>query len=207
MVRVARDIEEITAEIMCSDFAFETLMEMSQMEIPTEAEQQQKIMAMQQQMQAMIMQAQQQMQQAQPGMPGAPGAQAAAQQNPEQAKQLEQQFMQLKGNLEDEHAEAYAGTRRAVPQGLPHHGVRARHRDGQHHSGQRGRREATTRRVHGHDGAADCRSLRRSSRRSRAPPSSAARCSSSPLRRSASAARSTAQWITWSSKWRRRPPR
>ena len=104
MVRVARDIEEITAEIMCSDFAFETLMEMSQMEIPTEAEQQQKIMAMQQQLQMMTMQAQQQMQQTQPGMPGAPGAQVAAQQNPEQLKQLEQQFMQLKGNLEDETA-------------------------------------------------------------------------------------------------------
>jgi hypothetical protein len=102
MVRVARDIEEITAEIMCSDFDFETLMEMSQMEIPTEDEQQQKIMALQQQLQMMTVQAQQQMQQAQPGMPGAPGAQAAAQQNPDQLKQLEQQFMQLKSNLEDE---------------------------------------------------------------------------------------------------------
>ena len=99
MVRVARDIEEITAEIMCSDFAFETLMEMSQMEIPTIAEQQQKLMAMMQQMQAMQQQALQQSQQAQM----APQAQQmAAQQSPEQLKQLEQQYMQLTGNIEDE---------------------------------------------------------------------------------------------------------
>ena len=53
MVRVARDIEEITAEIMCSEFAFDTLMEMSQMEIPTEMEQQQKMAMLQQQLVAM----------------------------------------------------------------------------------------------------------------------------------------------------------
>ena len=84
MVRVARDIEEITAEIMCSDFDFETLMEMSQMEIPTEAEQQQKIAMLQQQLQMMTMQAQQQMQQAQPGMPQAQAM--GPQQNPEQTQ-------------------------------------------------------------------------------------------------------------------------
>ena len=112
MVRVARDIEEITAEIMCSDFDFETLMEMSQMEIPTEMEQQQKIAMLQQQLQMMTMQAQQQMQQAQ----AAPQAQAMGpQQNPDQMKQLEQQFMQLKGNLEDEQAKP---TRERVEQFL-----------------------------------------------------------------------------------------
>jgi len=99
MVRVARDIEEIIAEIMCSDFSFETLMEMSQMEIPTEKEQQLKVMMLQQQLVAMTQQAQQQMQQAQM----APQAQQmAAQQSPEQLKQLEQQFVQLKNNIEDE---------------------------------------------------------------------------------------------------------
>jgi hypothetical protein len=100
MVRLARDIEEIVAEIMCSDFEFTTLMQMSQMDIPTLAEQDQKILAIQQQLQMMTMQAQQQMMQAQ----GSPGAQASAQQNPDQLKQLEQQFAQLKGNLEDEKA-------------------------------------------------------------------------------------------------------
>jgi hypothetical protein len=99
LVRVARDIEEIIAEIMCSEFDFQTLMEMSQLEIPTMAEQQQKILMMQQQLQMMTMQAQQQMQQAQV----APQAQAQGpQQNPEQSQQLEQQFNQLKGNLQDE---------------------------------------------------------------------------------------------------------
>jgi hypothetical protein len=73
---------------------------MSQMDIPTLAEQDQKILAIQQQLQMMTMQAQQQMMQAQ----GSPGAQASAQQNPDQLKQLEQQFAQLKGNLEDEKA-------------------------------------------------------------------------------------------------------
>lgn len=99
MVRVARDIEEISAEIMCSEFEFDTLLQMSQLEIPTQREQQQKIMAIQQQLVTMTQQAQQQMAQAQQ----APQAQAMmAGQNPEQLKQLEQQFMQLKMNLEDE---------------------------------------------------------------------------------------------------------
>ena len=99
MVRVARDVEEIMAEIMCSEFAFDTLIAMSQMEIPTQAEQQQKLMALAQQAQMMQQQAQQQMQQAQ----AAPQAQGMAQQQaPDAMKQMEQQFMQLKGNIEDE---------------------------------------------------------------------------------------------------------
>ena len=99
MVRVARDIEEITAEIMCSEFEFDTLLAMSQMEIPTQAEQQGKLIAMAGQLQAMQQQAMQQMQQQQ----AAPQAQGMAQAgNPEAIKQLEQQYMQLKGNIEDE---------------------------------------------------------------------------------------------------------
>jgi hypothetical protein len=99
MVRVARDIEEIIAEIMCSEFKFETLMQMAQMDIPTDAEQQQKITMIQQQLQMMTMQAQQQMAQAQ----GAPQAQGMATAGaPDQLKQLETQFMQLKSNLEDQ---------------------------------------------------------------------------------------------------------
>jgi len=100
MVRLARDIEEIMAEIMCSEFAFGTLIEMSQMEIPTQAEQQQKLMALAQQAQMIQQQAVQQIQQAQ----AAPQAQAMAQQQgaPQADKQLEQQFLALKGNIEDE---------------------------------------------------------------------------------------------------------
>ncbi len=99
MVRVARDIEEITAEIMCSDFSFDTLLKMSQMEIPTQKEQQQKMFAMAQQLQQIQQQALAQLQQSQ----AAPQAQAMAQQgNPDAMKQLEQQYTQLKGNIEDE---------------------------------------------------------------------------------------------------------
>ena len=99
MVRCARDLEEITAEIMCSEFAFSTLIEMSQMEIPTTAMQRQKLLAMAEQLQQLQQQAVQQMQQAQ----AAPGAQQMAQaQNPDALKQLEQQYMQMKGNIEDE---------------------------------------------------------------------------------------------------------
>jgi hypothetical protein len=99
MVRCARDIEEITAEIMCSEFAFDTLIAMSQMEIPTQADQQQKLYMMAQQLQQIQQQAMQQMQQAQ----AAPGAQAmATQQSPDQMKELEKQYKQLKGNIEDE---------------------------------------------------------------------------------------------------------
>ena len=99
MVRIARDLEEISAEIMCSEFKFSTLIAMSQMEIPTAAEQREKLMAMAQQMQQMMQQAQQQMQQAQ----AAPQAQGMAQaQNPDAMKQMEQQLLQLKGNIEDE---------------------------------------------------------------------------------------------------------
>ena len=101
MVRLARDIEEIVAEIMCSDFEFTTLMQMSQMDIPTLAEQDQKILAIQQQLQMMTMQAQQQMQQQQ----AAPQAQGMAQASaPNQSQQLQQQFTQMQGNLEDEQA-------------------------------------------------------------------------------------------------------
>jgi hypothetical protein len=99
MVRVARDLEEIIAEIMCSDFDFGTLLQMSQMEIPTQQEQQQKMLAMAQQLQMIQQQAMAQMQQAQ----AAPQAQAMAQQgNPQQMQEMQQQYTQLKGNIEDE---------------------------------------------------------------------------------------------------------
>jgi len=106
MVRVARDIEEITAEIMCSIFQFETLLQMSQMEIPTQDEQQQKIFGLQQQMQMIQQQAMQMAQQPQlaPPQPGAPPQPQPPppQQNPEAMKQLEQQYTKLQGDMEDE---------------------------------------------------------------------------------------------------------
>lgn len=99
MVRIARDLVEISAEMMCSEFSFSTLIEMSQMEIPSQMEQQQKLQQMFQQMQMMQQQVQLQMaqQQAQPQ-----AQQQAVQQNPQQQQQLQAQFMQLKSNLEDE---------------------------------------------------------------------------------------------------------
>ena len=62
MVRIARDLEEISAEIMCSEFSTQTFLDMSQMDIPTEAMQQQKVAMMTQQLQQAVMSIQQQMQ-------------------------------------------------------------------------------------------------------------------------------------------------
>jgi hypothetical protein len=98
MVRLARDIEEITAEIMCSEFATATLLEMSQMEIPSQMEQAQKIEALQGQLQQMQMMAQMMMQQQQAN----PQAQQMQSANPEQAKVMQVQKQQLEGNLQDE---------------------------------------------------------------------------------------------------------
>ena len=98
MVRLARDIEEIAAEIMCSNFEFDTMLYMSQMEIPTAAQQMMKIQAMQQQ----IMQMQQQAQQAQQIQQMNPQAQQMSQQNPQMQHQLQQQFMMAQQNLQDE---------------------------------------------------------------------------------------------------------
>jgi len=81
MVRIARDLEEITAEIMCSEFKTETFLDMSQLDIPTDEQQSEKIGMMQQRlqqavmsMQQMMMQQQQQAQLASPqgGPPGGP---------------------------------------------------------------------------------------------------------------------------------------
>jgi hypothetical protein len=110
MVRVARDIEEITAEIMCSDFKFETLLQMSQMEIPTADEQQQKMFGLQQQLQMIQQQAMQMAQMAQqpqiaPPQPGAPPQQPPqAPPNQDAMQQLQQQYTKLQGDMEDEQA-------------------------------------------------------------------------------------------------------
>jgi len=99
MVRIARDIEEISAEIMCSDFSFDTMLYMSQMEMPTTAEQQMKIQGLQQQL-AMMQQQVQQLMAAQQQAPQA--QQQMAQQSPQQLQQLQQQYMMMQQNLQDE---------------------------------------------------------------------------------------------------------
>ena len=112
MVRVARDIEEITAEIMCSEFAFDTLIaDVADGDPDCRRAAAEDHDADGEQLQTMQQQAMQQMQQSQ----AAPQAQAMAQaQNPEALKQLEQQYMQIKGNIEDEQQKPTAEHGRAV---------------------------------------------------------------------------------------------
>lgn len=77
LVRIARDIVKIAAEIIAENFAPKTMLEMSQMEIPTEADQKKKIEGItaqaEQQYQAQVQQ---------------------AQANPEQAQQMAAQLQQ-----------------------------------------------------------------------------------------------------------------
>jgi hypothetical protein len=91
MVRVSRDTVEISAEIICDRFSLDTMMAMSQMDIPTEAAQQQKVAMMQQQLQTQLQQAQQQIMMAQQN----PQMQQQAQQQPQLLQQLGQQIQVL----------------------------------------------------------------------------------------------------------------
>ena len=117
MVRIARDLEEITAEIMCSEFKTQTFLDMSQMDIPTDAQQAQKIVGMQQQLQQAVMNLQQQMAQQQMmaqqqqqqqqiagpqgGPPGAPPQPQQPQGPPPQVMmQLEQMQKQIQDEME-----------------------------------------------------------------------------------------------------------
>jgi hypothetical protein len=99
LVRLARDMVEITAELMCSEFSFDTMLEMSQMEIPTQQQQMMKLQQMAGQLQMMQQQVQQhqQMQQVNPQV-----QQQAVQQAPQQLQQMQSQFMQLMTNFKDE---------------------------------------------------------------------------------------------------------
>jgi hypothetical protein len=78
--RIARDIGYIACEIVCDKFKDETIIEMSQMQLPTRKAQQDEIMSIQQQL-AVV---QQQMQQKMPQL------QQMQQSNPEQAQQIQQ---------------------------------------------------------------------------------------------------------------------
>ena len=101
MVRCARDLVEITAEIMCSEFEFEHAdRDVADGDPDRAAEQQQKLMAM-----AAAAAADAAAGAAADAAGAGRAAGAAAwrrQQNPDALKQLEQQYMQLKGNIEDE---------------------------------------------------------------------------------------------------------
>lgn len=87
LIRVSRDIVRLAAEIMAENFAQKTLLEMSQMQIPTEAE----IAA---QSDAIMQQAQQQFQQQVQQALQNPEMAQQAQQNPQQAQQMAGQLQQ-----------------------------------------------------------------------------------------------------------------
>ena len=87
LVRVARDLAEIVAEIITEKFSPVTMIEMSQTQLPTQQMVQRQIQQVIEQMQQHHNQAQQ--------MIAQPQIQQMAQQNPEQAQQLQQQFQQM----------------------------------------------------------------------------------------------------------------
>lgn len=92
LVRFARDITRIDAEIMAENFQPKTLMEMSQLDIPTDAD-------IAQQVQGLMQQAQQIQAQAKAAM-SSPEVMQQAQANPEQAQQMMQQAQQQLGELQ-----------------------------------------------------------------------------------------------------------
>ena len=87
LARLARDLVEITSEIITEKFDPVTMIEMSQTELPTQQMQQQQIKQIQQQMQQQQQQAQQLMQN--------PQAKQMLQSNPQQGQQAMQMFQQL----------------------------------------------------------------------------------------------------------------
>jgi hypothetical protein len=95
MVRLARDMTRISAEIMAEEFSSETLLEMSQMEIPTDADISKQVAALEKQGKALKDAVEKEM--------AKPETQAMAQQQPEEAKkameEVEQQAQQLQGQI------------------------------------------------------------------------------------------------------------
>lgn len=94
MVRVARDIVRLAAEIMAENFAPKTMMEMSQMEIPTNADVARQVKAIESQAQQITAQVQQ--------AQADPQAAQMAQANPEQAQAMLQQAQQHLAGLEQQ---------------------------------------------------------------------------------------------------------
>jgi len=87
LVRVARDLVRIVAEIMAENFEAETLLSMSQMEIPSDAD-------IQGQIEQLTQQAEQQYQQMVQQALQTPEAQQMVRENPAQAQQMAQQAQQ-----------------------------------------------------------------------------------------------------------------
>jgi hypothetical protein len=83
LVRLARDLVEVTAEIIAQKFAKTTIIEMSQTLLPTQAMQRQAVQALQQQLQQQMLGFQQ--------MAASPQAQQMMQQSPDQAQALQTQ--------------------------------------------------------------------------------------------------------------------
>lgn len=86
MIRMARDMTRITAEIMAENFSPATLMLMSQVELPSDADIAQKVAPLQQQLAIITDKAEQ--------IANHPLAQQKAQENPQAAQQLMQQVQQ-----------------------------------------------------------------------------------------------------------------
>lgn len=96
LVRIARDLVRISAEIMAENFSKETLLEMCQMEIPSDADIAKQIEGIKAKAQADF---QQQLQQAQQN----PELMQQAQQNPQQAQQvIEQAQQQIEGQAQQQ---------------------------------------------------------------------------------------------------------
>lgn len=92
MVRVARDITRITAEIMAENFQADTLLEMSQLEIPTDAQLKQQAAPLQQQLAKLEAEAKQ--------AATDPEVHQMAQQDPQKAQQVMQQVQQQAEQLQ-----------------------------------------------------------------------------------------------------------
>jgi hypothetical protein len=94
LARLARDLVEITAEIITEKFSAVTMIQMSQTQLPTKA-------MIQQQIQGIVQQLQQQQQQAQQ-LIQSPQVQQQAQQNPQAAQQAIAQFQQAQQAAQQE---------------------------------------------------------------------------------------------------------
>ena len=94
LVRCARDLVEITTEIITEKFNPVTMIEMSQTTLPTQQMIGQQVKQLQMKMQQQAKQAQQMMQN--------PQAQQMAQQKPDMAKQAIEQFQQAQQQVQDQ---------------------------------------------------------------------------------------------------------
>jgi hypothetical protein len=105
MVRYARDLVRISAEIISEHFSKQTLLDMSQMDLPSNADIKRAIQQIQMQQQQLQAQAQQAM----AAVQQSPQAMQMAQQDPEQAQQMlqqaQQQFTQQMEQLQAQAAE------------------------------------------------------------------------------------------------------